>query len=106
MAVHQIYQALGDPVRLELVERLLARGEQPTTELVADLGISRQAATKHLVVLENAGVVQSEARGRLVVRSLRREALKEAEDWLAQRARMWESRLGALARHLEANDLS
>lgn len=101
MAIHEIYQALGDPVRLTLVERLVAKDEQPTTELVAGLGISRQAATKHLVVLENAGVVQSEARGRQVVRRLRREALQEAEDWLAKRARLWESRLGALARRLE-----
>jgi DNA-binding transcriptional ArsR family regulator len=101
MAVHDIYHALGDPVRLELVERLVTKGEQPTTELVAGLGMTRQAATKHLVVLENAGLVESEARGRQVIRRVRRQALQEAETWLSQRARMWETRLGALARKLE-----
>ncbi|MFX4887739.1 hypothetical protein ABTB91_20090, partial [Acinetobacter baumannii] len=63
--------------------------------------MTRQAATKHLVVLENAGLVESEARGRLVIRRVRQEALQEAEAWLSQRAKMWQGRLSALARHLE-----
>jgi len=101
MAVAQIYQALGDPTRLEIVQRLGNRGPLPTLELVEGLGMSRQAATKHLLVLENAGLVASRTEGRQVVRELRMEALNEAGDWLAQRARLWDDKLDALKRLVE-----
>lgn len=101
MAVAQIYQALGDPTRLEIVQRLGNRGPLPTLELVEGLGMSRQAATKHLLVLESAGLVASRNEGRQVVRELRIEALNEAGDWLAQRARLWDTKLDALKRLVE-----
>jgi DNA-binding transcriptional ArsR family regulator len=101
MAVAQIYQALGDPTRLEIVQRLGDRGPLPTLELVEGLGMSRQAATKHLQVLENAGLVKSHVEGRQVVRELRLEVLDQAGDWLAQRARLWDRKLDALKRLVE-----
>ena len=101
MAVAQIYQALGDPTRLEIVQRLGNRGPLPTLELVEGLGMSRQAATKHLLVLESAGLVASRNEGRQVVRELRIEALNEAGDWLAHRARLWDTKLDALKRLVE-----
>ena len=98
---HTIYQALGDPTRLEIVQRLGDRGPQPTLELVEGLGMSRQAATKHLTVLENAGLIESRIEGRQVVRTLRLEILNQAEDWLAQRTQLWEGKLDALKRLVE-----
>jgi len=100
---HAIYQALGDPTRLEMVQRLGERGPMPTLELVEGLGMSRQAATKHLVVLENAGLVQSRTEGRQVVRELKLDVLTGAGDWLAQRAALWDRKLDALKRLIEGD---
>ena len=102
MAVpHLIYQALGDATRLEIVQRLGERGPMPTLELVEGLGMSRQAATKHLLVLENAGLIASHAEGRQVLRTLRLEVLNEAGDWLAERSRAWDRKLEGLKRFVE-----
>ncbi|MBC8065890.1 MAG: helix-turn-helix transcriptional regulator [Chlorobia bacterium] len=98
---HAIYQALGDPTRLEIVQRLGDRGPLPTLELVEGLGMSRQAATKHLLVLENVGLVESRTEGRQVVRELKLEVLSSAEDWLAKRTAMWDRKLDALKRLVE-----
>ena len=98
-----IYQALGDPTRLEIVQRLGDRGPLPTLELVEGLGMSRQAATKHLLVLENVGLVQSRTEGRQVVRELQLEVLNQAEDWLAKRTAMWDRKLDALKRLVEGD---
>lgn len=98
---HAIYQALGDPTRLEIVQRLGDRGPLPTLELVEGLGMSRQAATKHLLVLENVGLIESRTEGRQVVRALNLEVLSNAEDWLAQRTRLWDKKLDALKRLVE-----
>lgn len=101
MAVAEVFAALGDETRLVLVNRLAEHGPQRTGDLVAGLSISRQAASKHLEVLENAGVVRSEKRGREVLRSLETERVGEAVSWLEGRARLWEDRLGALKRFVE-----
>lgn len=98
---HAIYQALGDPTRLEIVQRLGDRGPLPTLELVEGLGMSRQAATKHLLVLENVGLIESRTEGRQVVRELKLEVLSSAEDWLAKRRAMWDRKLDALKRLVE-----
>ena len=65
---HEIYQALGDPARLTMVERLGEHGPMTTMHLVEGLGMTRQAATKHLVVLENVGLVSSTVNGRQIMR--------------------------------------
>jgi DNA-binding transcriptional ArsR family regulator len=100
---HAIYQALGDPTRLEIVQRLGDRGPMPTLELVEGLGMTRQAATKHLTVLENAGLIESRNEGRQVVRELRLEVLTGAGDWLAQRAQLWDRKLDSLKRLVEGS---
>lgn len=101
-ALHQVYSALGDAARLKIVERLSEQGEMTTLELVEGLGMSRQAATKHLIVLENVGLVESRARGRQVMRRLNPNSLKPANAWLEERAEMWERRLSALAAFVES----
>ena len=96
-----IYQALGDPARMTMVERLGDHGPMTTMKLVEGLGMTRQAATKHLVVLENVGLVESTTKGREVIRSLRLEVLDDAADWLAKRARAWDKKLDALQKFVE-----
>ncbi len=100
---YAIYQALGDPTRLEIVQRLGEKGPMPTLELVEGLGMTRQAATKHLLVLENAGLVESRQEGRQVVRELKLEVLTNAGDWLAGRAAAWDRKLDALKALVEGS---
>lgn len=96
-----VFSALGDPVRLELLGRL-GRGEAlPLGALVAGTGISRQGATKHLAVLEGAGLVQSATIGRERRVRLRPEGLAEAQDALARIAAGWDAALGRLRDHVE-----
>ena len=97
-----IYQALGDPARLTMVERLGEQGPMTTMKLVEGLGMSRQAATKHLVVLENVGLVSSSARGREIMRELRLEVLDDAARWLSARAKDWDRKLDALRKFVES----
>jgi len=59
-----IFKALADPTRRALLDRLLARQGQTLTELIAGLGMRRQSATKHVAVLEDAGLVTCEWHGR------------------------------------------
>lgn len=99
---HDVYAALGDPTRLAIVQRLCERGPLPTLTLVEGLGMSRQAATKHLLVLESAGLVETTSRGREKVRELRLEVMEEARDWLSQRAAAWDKKLDALRAFVEA----
>lgn len=101
MACHKIFEALGDPTRLAIVERLAANGPTPTVELVSDLGMTRQAATKHLLVLENAGIVRSETRGRVVLRIIETSAMLEAKDWMDRHAQRWSRNLDRLASYLD-----
>ena len=98
---HEIYQALGDPARLTMVERLGEHGPMTTMHLVDGLGMTRQAATKHLVVLENVGLVSSTVRGRQVMRELRLEVLDDAAGWLSARAKAWDRKLDALKKFVE-----
>lgn len=97
----QVFTALGDPTRIEIVRRLGEKGPQRTVPLLAGLGMSRQAASKHLRILEEAEIVTSTTHGRTVVRALNTDAIASAGDWLTQRAKAWDDKLEALRRFVE-----
>ena len=88
-----IFGALGDETRLGLVQKLVSGGELSITELTEGLSISRQAVTKHLPVLQDAGLVQQEKSGREIHFSLHTKPLQEAMDLLASVEKKWEQRL-------------
>lgn len=92
----EVFAALGDATRLLVVRRLAARGDASITQLAADHAISRQALTKHLSVLEGAGLVSAERRGRERVLSLERARLADAGRLLEEVGAAWEARLGRL----------
>ena len=95
----QVMDALGDPVRRRLVE-LLADGERSAGQLAtavgAEFGISQPAASRHLRVLREAGVVVSEPQGTVRMYSVRPEAIAEVEDWARRTRRFWAAHLDAL----------
>ncbi|NYI60948.1 ArsR/SmtB family transcription factor [Cellulomonas soli] len=91
--------ALGDPVRRRLVE-LLADGSRSAGELAAavgaDFGISQPAASRHLRVLREAGLVAAEVDGARRLYAVRPEALDDMQAWLDGVRRFWDQRLDAL----------
>lgn len=96
----RICAALGDPVRMSLLE-ILAEGEAPLHDLVEPTGISRQGVTKHLKVLEAAGLVRSERSGREIFWSGEPDRLRIARDHIARMADLWDDRLRRLKAHVE-----
>jgi DNA-binding transcriptional ArsR family regulator len=98
-----LFAALGDPTRREVLNILAARGEASATAIATQLPVSRPAVVKHLGVLDRAGLLQERRQGREVLFSVRPEPLESASHWLAVVASEWDRRLAALKR-LAEND--
>ena len=102
MAVDQLsatFAALADPTRREILARL-SEGEATVNELAEPFPISVQAVSKHLKVLEGAGLVERGRSAQARPSRLRGEALGEAADWLAGYRRFWEDRFDRLEERL------
>ncbi len=89
------FQALGDHNRRSMVDQL-SRGSASVSELAQPLGISLPAVVQHLRVLEEGGLVRSEKVGRVRTCHVEPAAMREAEQWIAQRRAVWERRLDRL----------
>ena len=94
-----IFAALSDPTRRAIVERLAA-GEASVSDLAEPFDMSLVAVTKHLRVLEDAGLLHHRKRGRVRYCRLSPAPLRSADDWLARYRVFWHTRLEALAAHL------
>ncbi|MEP6813262.1 MAG: metalloregulator ArsR/SmtB family transcription factor [Actinomycetota bacterium] len=93
------FLALSHPVRRLIVERL-ARGPATVGAATVGLSVSKPAVTKHLKVLEEAGVITRRIEGRTHKLSLSGHALADAEQWLEAHRVMWEAKFDAVERHL------
>lgn len=91
-----MFAALGDGTRLALVARLAAASPQSITRLAAGARISRQAITRHLRVLEEAGVVAGIRVGRETRFAYRPEPVAAARSYLARVSAQWDERLDRL----------
>jgi DNA-binding transcriptional ArsR family regulator len=96
----RVFAALSDATRREVM-RCLSREPDTATGIAARLPVSRQAVSKHLSALAEAGLVVSERFGREVRYKLRPEPLTSAMSWMATVGADWDERLGALRAHLE-----
>ena len=96
-----IFNALGDPARIEMVRRLAGGQPQPISAVSGGLGITRQGARKHLQVLVKAKMVSLEPKGRDVLVHLTPEALDQAKAFITELERRWDARLDALRRFVE-----
>lgn len=97
-----IFWALGDSTRREVMRTLSERGPDTATGLASCLPVTRQAVTKHLAALAEAGLVVASRRGREKVYQLRTEPLTEAVGWMAQVGADWDKRLASLRTHLRS----
>jgi DNA-binding transcriptional ArsR family regulator len=102
-ALDRVFQALGDPTRRVMVERL-ARGPASVSELARPLTMSLPAVLQHLQVLEASGLVRSEKTGRVRTCRIQPAVLRTAESWIVRRRTGWERRLDRLGDYLATQD--
>ncbi len=104
MAVDQLsatFAALADPTRRAILARL-AEGEATVGELAEPFAVSLPAISRHLKVLEQAGLITRGRAAQSRPSSLRVEALEEASAWLEARRELWNGRLDRLDEHIKA----
>jgi DNA-binding transcriptional ArsR family regulator len=99
-----VFHAVADPTRRLILSSLRERGPLSVTVLSATLPMSRQAVTKHLDILEAAGLVGRTIRGRERMHHLQAEPLMAVEDWLAPYTAAWDERLARLRTHLDGGE--
>ncbi len=104
MIAAQIFKALGDPVRLEIVQRLADGSSHTMNHLSQDLGITRQGARKQIQVLVSANVVYLKPAGRETLVTLDVSALAAARTFITSIECQWDQRLLALKNFVENGD--
>ena len=97
----KIFGALADRTRRELLRRIGERS-QPVKELAEPFGMSRPAISKHLKLLEDAGLIRRDRDGRLHQCSPRPHGFRAANDWLSEMEVFWENQLDRFQRYLES----
>ncbi|HLJ63001.1 MAG TPA: metalloregulator ArsR/SmtB family transcription factor [Stellaceae bacterium] len=96
----RVFHALADPARRAMVERL-SQGPVSVSALAKPLPMSLPAVMQHLGVLEAAGLVRSQKRGRVRICAIEAEKLAAVEQWIRARRAEWEQRLDRLGDYLE-----
>jgi DNA-binding transcriptional ArsR family regulator len=98
----ELWSAIAEPSRRRVLDLLVREGEATASELAEHVPFTRQAVSKHLVVLEEAGLVSRRKQGRDVLFRVESGRLDEATRALADQARRWDRRLDTIRRLAEA----
>jgi DNA-binding transcriptional ArsR family regulator len=98
--LNRTFAALADPTRRRILAHL-ARGDQRVTHLARPHAMSLPAISKHLRVLEKAGLLRRRRYGRVHQMQLDAKPLKQAAEWVEEYRRFWEESLDRLAEYLE-----
>ena len=101
MPVAELFKALGDPTRIEMVRRLSDGAPQTINSVSSGLGISRQGARKHLQILADAELVRLEPKGRDTNVILDRDTLEQGRAFIAEMESRWDIRLEALRQFVD-----
>jgi DNA-binding transcriptional ArsR family regulator len=99
----EVFAALADPTRRDILRTVSERGPMTATALTADVPISRQAIARHLGLLREAGLVQADRTGRETRFTARSEPLDDLAAWATATGRRWEARLARLRNSLNQN---
>ncbi len=102
-ALDAVFQALADPTRRAMLAEL-ARGERSVGELAAPFEISLAGASKHIKVLEAAGLIRRTVNGRTHLCALEPGPMHAGAEWLRHYEHFWNTRLDALEALLDAED--
>ncbi len=98
----ELWSAIGDPSRRRVLDLLVSNGEASAWWLAGHVPFSRQAVSKHLVVLERAGLVSRRKQGREVLYQVNADRLDQATRAMADLATNWDRRLASIKRLAEA----
>jgi len=98
----ELWSAIGDPSRRRVLDLLVSSGEATASWLAGQVPFSRQAVSKHLTVLEQAGLIVRRKEGREVRYRVDPRRLDDATSAMSEVARVWDQRLGAIKRLAEA----
>jgi DNA-binding transcriptional ArsR family regulator len=96
-----LFDALGDPNRLRIITRLCDGGPCSTTEVTQVVSVSRQAATKHLLLLEAVGLVSSQRNGRERIWRVQPKPLTDASEYLTALSQRWDRAIDRLRAYVE-----
>ncbi len=102
--VDHTFSALSDPTRRHIVELLADSDAMCVCQLAAEFKTTRQAVTKHLDILCNAGLIATEWRGRERVSSISPDAFEPIRDWLNHYDRFWSGKLKDLKELIERRE--
>jgi DNA-binding transcriptional ArsR family regulator len=105
IAVDEVFGALADPTRRDLLEELAHRGGASASALAKTLPVSRQAIAKHLQILEESGLVEGDKRGRELCFAVQPRALLATARWMERAAERWDTRLDRIKRIAESIDV-
>ena len=94
-----LWEAMADPTRRKLLDLLVVRGQATATTLAADMPVSRQAITKHLILLQRVGLIEGHRQGREVRYRVHEQRLAQATEALSEVANRWDRRLRTI-KHL------
>jgi ArsR family transcriptional regulator, cadmium/lead-responsive transcriptional repressor len=98
----ELWSAIADPSRRRVLDLLVSNGEVSASWLAGRVPFSRQAVSKHLVVLEKAGLISRRKQGREVLYQVEADRLDQAAQAMAELAAQWDRRLGMIKRLAEA----
>src|ERR1043166_4398899 len=99
-SLNRIFAALADPTRRRILAQL-SRGDRRVTDLARRYAMSLPAVSKHLRVLEKAGLIRRRRYGRVHQLNLEAEPMKQAIRWIEKYRKFWEGSLDRLADYLE-----
>ncbi|MGE4170526.1 MAG: ArsR/SmtB family transcription factor [Candidatus Margulisiibacteriota bacterium] len=94
------FQALSDPTRLQILHRL-SQKEATVTELSEPFNMSMPAITKHLKVLENAGLITRQRQAQQRPCKIHPQGFQKATDWILEHKKLWDDRFDRLEAYLE-----
>jgi len=103
LSLDATFAALADPTRRRILESL-SRQQMRVTDLAEPFAMSLPAVSKHLRVLEDAGLLKRHRLGREHLIELEAAPMQKAQDWIAQYRKFWEGSLNALAEYLESEN--
>ena len=108
MAIHyqdpldRVFHALGDKTRRQMLAQLADQGECSASELGKPFQVAQPTVSKHIRVLEQAGLVSRQVEGRVHRFRLRPAAMQEAQDWISQQRKFWNATLDRLDEFLDS----
>jgi len=102
-AKHDVFQAIADPTRREVL-RILANEEMPISKIASSFPISRTAIVKHLHILAEADLVRAKKQGREKLYMLQPEPLNEVKEWISYYEQFWNNKLSVLKHLVEEGE--